>query len=227
MNRVAMERMIRMSKYLCENCDEVFEGESAKEEIIKHVFECVVVEVKERKETKLEKKLKEKYPFIVETDFHFGEFDEKDCMLLTREDGTLYSVDYRYPNDSSRKLTEEEQLERICKQVDTIEGIIKTVVDTVKNDIPQSDIRFEGYVPNTGYLGNGYRFSFLVGESRLQSDYFGGGTDSFIKRIYIYYANEVTGRLQKIEDEYQIEGVNVSAWLDRNKGKICTLRSLG
>lgn len=211
-----------MKSYKCENCDEMFRGEGAKEKIIQHLLDCAVIEMDEQPYLEVEKQLKEIYDFIDAVEFTFSnDFEYPDMAIIKRKDGVMYKVAHRLKNF---RKEEEDTLVIMSRGIAVIEKRANEVVEKAKEVVPEANVRFVGIHENSGYAGNGYVFSFDVNGQVKTITMYKDYVQTIVEKIKSYYRDEATGVLKLHNLEYSIDGVSVSEWLQRNLGKNCTLK---
>ena len=211
-----------MKSYKCTNCEEVFRGEEAKQEVVNHLLECAVIEMDETPYLAIEKELKETYDFIDSVEFTFSnDVEEHDKAIIKQKDGVTYRVIHGYKRFGKEK---ENPLTVMKREIDAIQKRVHEVIEQAKEAVPEANVRFTGIHENRGYLGNGYIFSFdvdgIVKSITMYKDY----AETIVEGIKSYYADEATGTLKLHNAEYSIDGVAIAKWLQRNLGKNCTIQ---
>lgn len=211
-----------MKSYKCENCDEMFRGEGAKEKIIQHLLDCAVIEMDEKPYLEVEKELKETYDFIESVAFTFSnDFEEHDKAIIKQKDGVTYKVVHRYKSFGKEN---EKPLTVMKREIDAIQKRVCEVLEQAKKVVPEANVRFTGIHENSGYAGNGYIFSFDVNGQVKTITMYKDYVQTIMEKIKSYYRDEATGVLKLHNLEYSIDGVAVSEWLQRNLGKNCTIQ---
>lgn len=216
-----------MADLKCNVCETIFSGEDALHEIKEHLMGCAVTKV-EKTDDNLLVLLKEEFPDMQNIEYkptdEYDDFDDPDYLVVTRKDGSTYEVIYRH---SEAFRTRAEDMYTIAsRNIHLVESSIAAIIHLVTEKVATSDIRFSGMRKNTGYLGNGYLFTFSIGEKKETLTYYknSGTVETFAGRVISCYQNEVSGMLTKFNNDYTIDGICINQWLLQRVGKNITLK---